>query len=105
MRAVSAATRKSEASAMAAPAPATVPFSDATIGWGAARMARIRSQVMVVNSSSAARSFVTRSPMMSFTSPPVQKALPVPVMTATRIGRPVAQGRGRSRSARGRPRR
>ncbi len=40
--AVSAATRKSEARAMAAPAPATVPFSEATIGWGSARMARDR---------------------------------------------------------------
>ena len=50
MRAVSAATRKSAARAMAAPAPATVPFSEATIGWGSARMARMRSQVRRVNS-------------------------------------------------------
>ena len=39
IRAVSAATRRSEATAMAAPAPAVVPFSAATMGAGSARMA------------------------------------------------------------------
>ena len=40
---------------MAAPAPATVPLSEATMGRGSARMARTRSQVRRVNSSSAVR--------------------------------------------------
>ena len=45
----SAAMRKSQADAMTAPAPATVPLSAATTGRGQRRMARIRSQVSRVN--------------------------------------------------------
>ena len=57
IRAVSAATRKSEASAMAAPAPATVPFSEATIGLGQRRAWRGSGRrSWCVNSRSAARS-------------------------------------------------
>ena len=84
MRAVSAATRRSDASAMAAPAPATVPLSEATIGRGSARIARMRSQVRVVNSSRAFSSRPRRAPMISRTSPPVQNARPVPVRTTAR---------------------
>ena len=89
--AVSAATRKSEARAMAAPAPATVPLREATIGRGRARMARMRSQVRVVNSRSDFASRPSSAPMISRTSPPVQNARPVPVSTTTRTSAAAGQ--------------
>ena len=100
MRAVSAATRRSEATAMAAPAPATVPLSDATMGCGSARMARTSSQVSRVNSSRPAGSRWSSSPMISFTSPPVQNALPAPVSTTTRTDGRAASARNVSVSSR-----
>ena len=84
MRAVSAATRKSQASAITAPAPATVPLSEATTGIGRWRRAAIRSQVRRVKACSPAASIRSSSPMISLTSPPVQKARPVPVSTTQR---------------------
>jgi hypothetical protein len=45
IRAVLAATRRSAARAMAAPAPAVTPLRAATTGLGSDRMARMRSQV------------------------------------------------------------
>ena len=85
---------------MAAPAPAVVPFSAATIGAGSARMARISSQVMRVNSSSAAASRPSSGPMISRTSPPVQKARPSPVMTTARTAGRAASARKVSVSSR-----
>ena len=100
MRAVSAATRKSEARAMAAPAPATVPLSEATMGRGSARIARMRSQVRVVNSRRAFSSRPSSGPMISRTSPPVQNARPVPVRTTARTSLWSASARSVSVSSR-----
>ena len=83
MRASSEAIRKSEASAITAPAPATSPLSDAMTGLRSRRILRTRSQVIRVNSSSPPALRERRGPMISFTSPPEQKARPVPVSTAT----------------------
>ena len=82
--ALSAATRRSAAAAITAPAPQVVPFSAATIGFSSARMLPIRSQVMRVKARSSASVRPNSLPMMSFTSPPVQNARPVPVISTQR---------------------
>ncbi len=69
---------------MTAPAPATVPLSEAMTGLFRARMLRINSQVMRVNSSSPLMSRLKSSPIMSSTSPPEQNPRPRPVITTTR---------------------
>ena len=66
--------RRSQAEAITAPAPATVPLSAAITGRRQRRMARIRSQVMRVNSSRPRESRPNSAPMMSSTSPPEQNA-------------------------------
>jgi hypothetical protein len=84
MRASVEAIRRSDASAMHAPAPAVVPFREAMTGLRRWRMLRTSSHVRRVNSSSPSASRVCNSPMMSRTSPPEQKARPAPVMTTAR---------------------
>ena len=91
--ALSAAIRMSLAAAITAPAPATVPLSAATTGRRHWRMERMRSPVRRVNSSSPAASLENSAPMMSSTSPPVQKARPVPVMMTARTPGSVSRAR------------
>ena len=83
-RAVSARTRKSEASASTAPAPAATPLTDATTGFSSRRRLRTTAPVMRVNCSMPLTSRFPSSPMISWTSPPEQKPLPDPVRTSTR---------------------
>ena len=99
IRASGQATRKSDASAMTLPAPATTPFSDATIGVWHSRIDRMRSQVSRVNSSSPSVSRPNSGPMMSLTSPPVQKAGSSPVITTARTARRASSARKVSRSS------
>ena len=63
--AFSLATRRSDARAMTAPAPAAVPLSAATTGLRSARMFLIRSHVMRVNSTRPGMSREKSSLMMS----------------------------------------
>ena len=95
----SAATRMSQAVAITAPAPATVPLSAAITGRRQRRMLRITSQVMRVNSRSPAASRANRAPMMSSTSPPEQNARPAPVSTMARTPGSVSSARKVSRSS------
>ena len=97
--ALSAAMRMSQAAAITAPAPATVPLSAATTGRRHCRIARMRSPVSRVNSSSPAASRANSAPMMSSTSPPEQKARPLPVMTIARTPGSVSSARKVSRSS------
>src|SRR2546426_4496 len=90
--AVSDATRRSQAEAITAPAPATVPFSAAITGFRQRRMFRIRSQVMSVKRRSPAASRAKSAPMMSSTSPPEQKALPAPADGRIMLPQPLAPG-------------
>jgi hypothetical protein len=66
-------SRRSDASASIAPAPAQIPSIAATIGCGQARIALIKSPVMRVNSSSSGMLIFVNGPMISCTSPPEQK--------------------------------
>ena len=88
MRDPGVASRRSDAMARMAPAPAQTPSTAATIGAGQARMARTSPPVMRVNASRPAVSptsaMATRGPMISCTSPPEQKSPPVPVSTTAR---------------------
>ncbi len=79
-----AASRKSEASAITAPAPAATPFRTASTGCGARRMALIRAHVMRVNARSSGPVILRSGPMMSSTSPPEQKPEPSPVIEIAR---------------------
>ena len=97
--ALSAAIRMSLAAAITAPAPATVPLSAATTGRRHWRMERMRSPVRRVNSSRPAASLENSAPMMSSTSPPLQKARPVPVMMTARTPGSVSSARKASRSS------
>ena len=72
--------RRSLAIARIAPAPAQTPSTAAMIGCGQARIARTRSPVMRVKSSSPSRSILVSGPMISWTSPPEQKLPPAPRM-------------------------
>ena len=74
-------SRRSEAIARIAPAPAQTPSIAATIGCGHWRIAFTASPVMRVNSSSSTVFISTSGPMISNTSPPEQKLPPSPVMT------------------------
>ena len=77
-------TRKSEASATTAPAPAAIPCTALMIGMGHSRMARITSPVILVNRIRSRGSILISSPMISLTSPPPQNPRPSPRMTSTR---------------------
>ena len=79
-----AAMRRSAAAAITAPAPQVVPLSEARIGFSSVRMFAINLQVKRVNACTSASGTSNKRPMMSFTSPPEQKARPVPVITTAR---------------------
>ncbi len=82
--ALSAPMRRSAAAAITAPAPQVVPLSEARIGFSSLRMFSISLQVMRVKACTSATGTSNSRPMMSSTSPPVQKARPVPVITTQR---------------------
>ena len=69
-------TRKSDASATTAPAPAAMPWIAVMMGIGHSRIARITSPVILVNRIRSRGSIVISSPMISLTSPPPQNPLP-----------------------------
>ena len=81
-------SRRSEAIARIAPAPAHTPSTAATIGCGHARIALTRSPVMRVKrrrpSASPLARIATSGPMISCTSPPEEKFPPSPVSTTAR---------------------
>ena len=83
MRADGVPSRKSEASAIIAPAPAHTPSTAATIGCGQCRIALTRSPVIRVNARSSGIVIRVSGPMISWTSPPEQKLPPAPSMTTT----------------------
>ena len=83
-RVSSLAMRTSHARAMTAPAPTAAPFTAAITGRRSARMDRMRSPVMRVNSNNPGMSRSKSFAMMSWRSPPEQKALPAPVITTAR---------------------
>ena len=74
-------TRKSQASAITAPAPAAMPLMAATTGLRSWRMAPMSAPVMRVNAMRSAGVISNSGPMMSCTLPPEQKPRPAPVMT------------------------
>jgi hypothetical protein len=80
---VSAATRRSEASASTAPAPAAVPLIAAMTGLRRRRMFRMTAPVMRAKRVTVSASAPMSWPMMSCTSPPEQKPFPVPVRITT----------------------
>ena len=80
----SAITRKSQASAITAPAPAATPLIAAMTGSGHSRSALTTLPVIRVNSSSSAVPISCSGPMISSTSPPEEKPRPSPVITSTR---------------------
>ena len=98
--AVSTATRRSQASAITAPAPAATPLMPATTGFGSARMLPISSPVMRVNCSSSGAFSSSSGPMISVTLPPLQKPRPSPVMTTARTSRSSRRARRVSVSSR-----
>ena len=71
-------TRRSDAIATIAPAPAQTPSIAATMGWPQARIALTRSPVMRVKASRSGMGMATSGPMISCTSPPEQKLPPSP---------------------------
>ena len=97
-------TRMSLAMASMAPAPTQMPSTAATMGCGQARIDFTRSPVIRVNASSpswsAALRIRTRGPMMSCTSPPLQKLPPAPVSTTARTSRTRCRARKVSVSSR-----
>ena len=68
-------------------------------GFSSARMFPIRSQVIRVKASSSASLTPKSRPMMSLTSPPVQKARPVPVSSTARTESRVRSAAKVSRSS------
>ena len=74
-------SRRSDAIATIAPAPAQMPSTAATIGCGQPRMAFTRSPVIRVNVSNSGAFRRTSGPMISCTSPPEQKLPPAPATT------------------------
>jgi len=82
-----------------APAPAAVPFTAAITGFRSARMLRITSHVIRVNSRRPSDLRLKSSPMIAFTSPPEQKPLPAPVITSARGSARVARYARKRRSS------
>ena len=82
--ALGAAMRMSQAAAMTAPAPATVPLRAPTIGRRQAIIERMSAPVARVNSRRPRASVSNSLPMISSTSPPEQKARPAPVSRIAR---------------------
>ena len=76
-------SRRSEAIARMAPAPAQTPSIAATMGCGQARIAFTSSPVMLVNINSSGAFSRISGPMISCTSPPEQKLSPAPCSTTT----------------------
>ncbi len=79
------ASRRSEAMARMAPAPAQMPSTAAITGCGHLRIALTRSPVMRVKASSSGIFIWVSGSMISNTSPPEQKLPPEPVSTMARI--------------------
>ena len=75
--------RRSQASAIMAPAPAQMPSMAPMMGWGQLRMVLTRSPVIRVNSSISGMLMRVSGPMISSTSPPEQKFPPAPLSTST----------------------
>ena len=95
----SAATRRSHASAITAPAPSRCRFIAATTGFGKARMLPMSSPVMRVNCGKLRPLSAKSGPMISVTLPPLQK--PRPSGEDHGAHRPsIAQGRMTSVSSR-----
>ena len=93
-------SRRSDAMAMMAPAPAQTPSMAATTGCGQARIALTRSPVIRVNFSSSLVSIATSGPMISKTSPPEEKLLPAPVTTIALTSSSFCAARKKSVSSR-----
>ena len=91
--------RRSQAVAIAAPAPAQMPSTAAMTGCGQCRIAFTRSPVMRVKSSSPSMSIRVSGPMMSCTSPPELKLPASPVNTTASTSPAVASARNVSRSS------
>ena len=91
--------RRSEASAIMAPAPAHTPSSAATMGCGQARMALTSAPVMRVKASSSGMLIFVSGPMISCTSPPEQKLPPAPVSTTALMSVARCRPRNQSRSS------
>ena len=80
-----AATRMSQASAIAKPAPAAAPGSAAIVGLRTATSAPVSSRWRSLRSAmrcSAVQSFLALLSPMPLTSPPAQKAVPAPVISS-----------------------
>ena len=84
---------------MIAPAPAHTPSTAAMTTCGQARIARTRSPVMRVKSSSSGIAILVSGPMISCTSPPEQKLPPAPENTTARTSRSYTSARNRSRNS------
>ncbi len=78
------ASRRSEAIARIAPAPAATPSTAEMTGCGQARIAFTRSPVMRVKASSSGTAIRVSGSMISKTSPPEQKLPPAPLRTMAR---------------------
>ena len=99
MRADGAPSRRSDASAIIAPAPAHTPSTAATIGCGQCRIAFTRSPVIRVNARSSGIVIRVSGPMISWTSPPEQKLPPAPRSTTALTSLAYASARKRSRNS------
>src|SRR5579875_3361197 len=97
-RAFSEAMRRSEASAMTAPAPAVMPLRAAMIGLSSRRIFCTTAPVMRVNSRCSFTSRLSSSPMIWCTSPPEQKLSPAPVSTIARTVSSLRSAANRSRN-------
>ncbi len=93
----SAISRKSQASARTAPAPAATPLMAAITGTGHSRSALTTLPVMRVNSRSSAVPMSCSGPMISSTSPPEQKPWPSPPKISTRTSPRAGSSAMRSR--------
>ena len=98
-------SRRSEAIARIAPAPAHMPSTAAMIGCGQARMALTRSPVIRVKASRPGISSLVSGPMISWTSPPEQKFSPAPCDDHCAARRAHTAAAGTDRAARRRTRR
>ena len=93
------ASRRSDAIARIAPAPTHTPSIAAITGCGQARIALTRSPVSRVKASSAGIAIPVSGPMISWTSPPLEKLPPAPVSTTALTAGASASARNVSRSS------
>src|SRR5882757_1344187 len=92
-------SRRSDAIARIAPAPAHTPSIAATIGCGQWRIAFTRSPVMRVKSSNCWKFIRVSGSMISCTSPPEQKLPPAPLNTIVRTSAAFTRSRNKSRNS------